>query len=93
MVLATDPRGLAGALALVRDTDMRRTIALIERPTLVIAGEHDTVTSVSHGRAIAAGIPGAQLRVLSTVHMPNVERPAEYLETVLHFLHQVAGTE
>jgi 3-oxoadipate enol-lactonase len=86
MVLATDPRGLAGAFALVRDTDMRRTIALIDRPTLVIAGEHDAVTTASHGRAIAGTIPGAQLRVLSTVHMPNVERPAEYLETVLHFL-------
>jgi len=56
MVLATDPRGLAGAFAVVRDTDMRRTIALIPRPTLVIAGEHDTVTAASYGQAIAATI-------------------------------------
>lgn len=92
MVLATDPRGLAGAFALVRDTDMRRTIALINRPTLVIAGEHDTVTTASHGRAIAETIPGAQLRVLPTVHMPNVERPDEYLETALQFLDASASS-
>src|SRR5262249_20618771 len=80
MVLGTDRHGLAGSFAVVRDTDMRRTIALIPRPTLVIAGEHDTVTSASHGQAIAATIPGAELRVLPTVHLPNIERPEEYLE-------------
>ena len=91
MVLNTDRRGLAGAFALIRDTDLRRTIALIDRPTLVIAGEHDTVTTASHGRAIAATIPGAQLRVLSTVHMPNVEHPADYLQAVLPFLRASPG--
>jgi 3-oxoadipate enol-lactonase len=90
MVLNTDARGLAGAFALIRDTDMRRTIALINRPTLVIAGQHDTVTTASHGRAIAATIPNAQLRVLPTVHMPNVELPGAYLEVVLEFLRATA---
>jgi 3-oxoadipate enol-lactonase len=44
MLLGTDPRGLAGCYAAVRDMDMRRTIALIGCPTLVIAGQYDTVT-------------------------------------------------
>jgi len=86
MVLATDPRGLAGSFAVVRDTDMRRTIALITSPTLVIAGQHDTVTSLDHSRAIAATIPGAQLVVLPTVHLPNIELPEPYLDAVLRFL-------
>jgi 3-oxoadipate enol-lactonase len=86
MLLATDPRGLAGAWAAVRDADMRRPIALIPRPTLVIAGEHDTVTAASHGAAIASTIPGATLRVLPSVHLPNVEHPAMFLEVVLEFL-------
>ncbi len=86
MVLGTDPRGLAASFAVVRDTDMRRTIALIPRPTLVIAGQHDTVTSLSHSQAIAATVPGAQLLVLPAVHLPNIELPAQYLDAVLTFL-------
>ncbi len=86
MVLSTNRQGLAGAYAAIRDTDMRRTIALIPRPTLVIAGEHDSVTTVSHAKAIAETIPGARFRVMPTVHLPNVERPAEYMETILEFL-------
>jgi 3-oxoadipate enol-lactonase len=44
MLLATHPQGLAGCYAAVRDMDMRRTVALIRCPTLVIAGQFDTVT-------------------------------------------------
>lgn len=86
MVLATSRQGLAGNFAVVRDTDLRRTISLITRPTLVIAGEHDPVTAASHGRAIAETIPGALLTVLPTVHMPNVEMPKEYMQAVMGFL-------
>ena len=86
MLLETDQRGLAGAWAAVRDADLRRTIALITRPTLVIAGRDDTVTSAQHGKLIAATIPGARLVVLPTVHLSNVERPAEFLQVVLDFL-------
>lgn len=86
MLLATDPQGLAGAFAAVRDMDLRRTNALIDRPTLVIAGRDDTVTAASHGERIAATVPGAELRVLPAVHLSNVERPAEFLDAVLTFL-------
>jgi 3-oxoadipate enol-lactonase len=85
-LLATQREGVAGSWAAVRDYDLRRTAALIRNPTLVIAGEHDTVTSAGHGKEIAATIPGAQLAVLPTVHMANVERPAEFLDAVLSFL-------
>lgn len=86
MLLATDRQGLAGAFAAVRDMDLRRPIALITRPTLVIAGRDDTVTAASHGEFIAAAVPGAQLRVLPAVHLSNIERPAEFLDAVLTFL-------
>jgi len=86
MLLAMNPHGIAASLAAVRDTDLRRTISLIERPTLVIAGRDDTVTAASHGELIAATIAGARLVVLPTVHLPNVERPREFREAVLEFL-------
>jgi 3-oxoadipate enol-lactonase len=72
----------------VRDYDLRRTATLIRTPTLVIAGEHDTVTSAGHGKEIAAAIPGARYTVLPTVHMANVERPAEFLDAVVTFLNE-----
>jgi 3-oxoadipate enol-lactonase len=77
---------LAGSWAAVRDYDLRRTATLISNPTLVIAGERDTVMSADHGKEIAATIPGARLTVLPTVHLTNVERPAEFLDTVVAFL-------
>jgi 3-oxoadipate enol-lactonase len=86
MVLSTAKPGLAGAFAAIRDMDMRRTIALINRPTLVIAGHHDTVTLASHGETIAQTIPGAKLVVLPAVHMSNVELAVEFLAAVTDFL-------
>jgi 3-oxoadipate enol-lactonase len=88
MVLATDPHGLAGCFAAVRDMDLRRTIALIPVPTLVIAGQYDTVTLASHGEAIAATIPGARLLTLPAVHLANIEYPREFLDAVLGFLQE-----
>ncbi len=86
MVLATPPRGLAGCFAALRDCDLRRTIALIKAPTLVIGGIDDKVTLASHSEEIAATIPGAKLVLMPGVHMLNVERPAEFLGTVTSFL-------
>ncbi|WP_199614813.1 alpha/beta fold hydrolase [Paenibacillus alkalitolerans] len=86
MVLSTHPHGLAGAFAAIRDFDMRRTAALISSPTLVIGGQYDTVTLPSHSELIAATVPGSKLVILPTVHLPNIERPADFLGTVLDFL-------
>ena len=86
VLLATDPRGFAGSYAAVRDMDMRRTIALITAPTLVIAGQHDTVTLRSHSELIAATVPGAKLVVLPVVHLSNLEAPDAFMNAVLGFL-------
>ncbi|WP_232668193.1 3-oxoadipate enol-lactonase [Pseudonocardia sp. TRM90224] len=85
-LLATRREGVAGSWAAVRDYDLRRTAALIGNPTLVIAGEHDTVTSADHGKELAAIVPGARFTLLPTVHMANVEGEAEFLDAVLGFL-------
>ncbi|GAA5174444.1 3-oxoadipate enol-lactonase [Pseudonocardia eucalypti] len=87
---ATKREGVAGSWAAVRDADLRRTISLIGSPTLVIAGEHDTVTSAEHGKEIAAGIPGARLRVLPAVHLSNVEQHEAFLDAVVTFLKEPA---
>lgn len=85
-LLAMNPFGLAGCYAAVRDTDLRATGALITRPTLVVAGEFDTVTTLAHGEFIASAVPGARLVTLPVVHLSNVEQPREFLEATLEFL-------
>jgi 3-oxoadipate enol-lactonase len=86
MVLGTPAHGLAGCFAAIRDVDLRRTIALVRCPTLVIAGQHDTVTLASHGESIAATIPDARLIILPAVHLSNVEHPARFVDAVVEFL-------
>ncbi|GCE13000.1 alpha/beta fold hydrolase [Tengunoibacter tsumagoiensis] len=85
-LLAMEPQGIAGCWATVRDMDMRRTVALINCPTLVIGGQYDTVTLPSHSELIAATVPGSKLVMLSAVHLSNIQYPAEFLSAVLTFL-------
>jgi pimeloyl-ACP methyl ester carboxylesterase len=56
-------------------------------PTLVIIGDLDQPAVVQAGDLIWRGIPGAQRVVMTgTAHLPNLERPDEFNERVLHFL-------
>jgi len=86
MLMTTPPQGLAGSFAVVRDADLRRTAALINLPVLIIAGQYDTVTALSHSEALAALLPQAQLKVLPVVHLSNIERPSEFVQWVSEFL-------
>ncbi|NUS45013.1 MAG: 3-oxoadipate enol-lactonase [Mycobacteriaceae bacterium] len=85
-LLATQREGVAGSWAAVRDADLRRTATLIPNPTLVIAGEYDTVTSADHGKELAALVPGARFALLPTVHLANIEGQTEFLDAVVGFL-------
>ena len=56
-------------------------------PTLVIGGEHDSLTPPAMKRELAGRIQGAQLEILSGCgHMANMERPGPFNTVVLDFL-------
>lgn len=66
--------------------DVWNRLASIECPTLVVHGAADTITPVSHGRALAAAIPGASyLEVPEGRHAVHLEQPA-VVQTVIDFL-------
>ena len=90
-LLSTRREGIAGSWAAIRDADLRRTIRIIEAPTLVIAGRHDTVTTALHGHELAATIPRARFELLPSVHLPNVEMPGRFVELVTRFLLDATG--
>ncbi|QJP06368.1 3-oxoadipate enol-lactonase [Pseudomonas multiresinivorans] len=85
-LLATNRHGLAGSFAAVQETDLRAALRDVRLPTLVIAGQFDTVTAASHGELIAEAIPGACLLRLPAVHLSNIEFPREFEGAVLDFL-------
>jgi 3-oxoadipate enol-lactonase len=86
MFLATDVEGYVGCGAAIRDMDNRSLLAKVSVPTLVIAGRHDMGTTLEAGQFIAEHIPGAELAVMETAHIANVEQPQIYSDTVLKFL-------
>jgi 3-oxoadipate enol-lactonase len=86
MLLATNRHGLAGSWAAVQEADMRDDLARITRPTLVIGGEHDTVTAAHYSVQMANAIPGARLLMLPAVHLSNVEFPQAFNDEVMKFL-------
>ena len=71
VLLGLNPQGLAGSFAAVRDMDMRRSLALISSPALVLGGRYDTVTLPEHSELIAKAIPGAKIVLLPAVHLSN----------------------
>jgi 3-oxoadipate enol-lactonase len=76
----------AASCEAVRNIDFRASNAALRCPTLVIAGTMDEGTPVAMSEAMAATIPGAQLKVLQAAHISAVERPAEFSQLVHQFL-------
>ena len=66
---------------------LRRRLARIDRPTLVVWGASDGIVSPAYGRAFADSIPGARFQVIAEAgHYPYLERPAEFLDIVEPFI-------
>jgi pimeloyl-ACP methyl ester carboxylesterase len=65
----------------------------IRVPTLVMAGRDDFIFPPEHQGQLAAGIPGARLRIIERAgHSPHAERPDEVMEAVRDFITADAPT-
>lgn len=85
-VRQTPPQGYAGCCEALAETDLRDTIDRIAAPTLVIAGEHDPLTTVADAQFIVERIRGARLATLSASHLSNVEAEASFNDVLAPFL-------
>ena len=92
-IMARTPvSGIIGALAAMRDREGSETLlpSLAGLPTLVIAGESDTLTPPDQARAMAKAIPGAQLALIPGAgHLPPLEQPAEITKRLREFLQSI----
>jgi pimeloyl-ACP methyl ester carboxylesterase len=66
--------------------DLRADAASIAAPTLVIHGRRDPVIPLRAAKATAAAIPGAQLHVLDTGHVPHTSEPDAVAELLTRWL-------
>ena len=63
------------------------TLREISVPTLVIAGEEDTLTPLANAQLIHEHIPGSKLAVIPRAgHYAALERPEEFARALLQFL-------
>lgn len=75
MVRGTSDEGYAACCEALAEWDGRADLARIVAPTLVVAAEQDGPTPPSALQAIADGIAGAELHVVSPgAHLANVEQ-------------------
>ncbi|WEK41987.1 MAG: 3-oxoadipate enol-lactonase [Candidatus Sphingomonas colombiensis] len=86
MLLDTDPIGYTAACAAIRDMDQRGSVGAISLPTLVIGGSRDPATPPDQATFLANAIQHAQLRMLDTAHLSNIEMPNEFGRLVDDFI-------
>jgi 3-oxoadipate enol-lactonase len=85
--IKTDPRVRYFDLAACREVNLLGQLGQIRKPTLVLAGQDDTSTTVAHGEQIRDGIPGAKLVVIPQAgHWLPIEKPQEACDAITTFL-------
>ncbi|HXW45221.1 MAG TPA: 3-oxoadipate enol-lactonase [Streptosporangiaceae bacterium] len=91
---ATSPEGYAGCCEAIAGMDLRADLAAITAPTLVIAGAEDPATPPRHGEAIADGIGGVRLEVITgAAHLAAVSAPEIVTSALLQHLGAVARAD
>lgn len=88
LITENPPEGSAAALrALAGRKDFTASLRDISCPTLVLAGDHDTITPPADAQALAQAIPGARYEpVPAAGHLSNLENPKAFDAALRAFL-------
>ena len=85
--LKTDPEVFRAACDALAELDLRPELARVEVPVLVLVGEHDEATPPPMSQELAALLPDARLKIiLGCAHVPQLQAPKLFLETIADFL-------
>jgi 3-oxoadipate enol-lactonase/4-carboxymuconolactone decarboxylase len=91
---SADAEGYAQVCEALAAFDVRDRLGEIRTPVVAVAGAHDVATPPASLEELAAGIPGAELRVLSDVaHLAPAEAPAALASAIRALLHRVGSAE
>jgi pimeloyl-[acyl-carrier protein] methyl ester esterase len=81
-----DAAMLAAGLARLRDTDLRKSVAAIRQPTLVVHGERDAIMPVEAACWLADQLPNARLEIfLGAAHAPFLSEPERFAALLREF--------
>jgi pimeloyl-[acyl-carrier protein] methyl ester esterase len=84
-----DMNALRAGLSILRDIDLRRELAQIKMPTLIIAGERDKLTPSEASQHMAQVMPSAQfIEVKGAAHAPFLSHPEIFIQQVKRFWHE-----
>lgn len=83
-----DVTALKGGLEILRDTDLRAALPHLQQPTLVLAGERDTITPLAAAQYTAQALPNASLlSIKGAAHAPFLSHRDEVVKHILSFMH------
>ena len=84
-----DKAALQACLEILRDVDLRATLPEIHQPTLIIAGERDTLTPSVAAQYLADSMPNARLVMIAgAAHLSFRSHRAEFVKLLTDFLHE-----
>lgn len=86
MFLRSNTVGYTNCCMAIRDADFRSELSAIKAPTLVITGNEDAVTDITHAEYLTNGIPNATLKVLLARHLSSTELPEVFAQTLIDFV-------
>src|SRR5215472_984670 len=85
--LRTDEKVFRAACAQLAELDLRGELHKVKVPALVLVGEHDEATPPPMSHELAAGLPDARLKIIpGCAHVPQLQAPQIFLETIADFL-------
>lgn len=84
-ILQTSEVGYIACCYALADCDLWNQIATIKKPTLIIAGEADAVTTVADAKKMVNAIEHASFKVLKANHLSNIEKWHDFNTALLSF--------
>ena len=83
---------MSGATVANIDYDVRDALGQIDRPSLVIRGEHDTLATARSAAQLEAALADAEVVVFEGCgHLPMLEDRARFSELLAAFAARVTG--
>jgi 3-oxoadipate enol-lactonase len=91
LILKTHPTGIVGALhGMAARADSTGLLPKIQVPSLVLAGDQDTIIPLARAEATAAAMPNSALAIVEEAgHLPMLEQPAATTAALRQFLREV----
>jgi 3-oxoadipate enol-lactonase len=85
--LKTNEDVFRAACAQLAELDLRPELSKVKVPALVVVGEQDEATPPPMSHELAALLPDARLKIIAgCAHVPQLQAPRIFLETIADFL-------